>query len=165
MEELSGARKRAADAAMDARDRRERSGRTQGSRATRRDRAPQFLASSDDDMDDTAGGLLAGIKPRARRQYDERREIDDAEGAEEVSTLSILDSGLKSIYRKYPSKTWPISKPNPSRNGSLPQASERPLSNIFDSSLPRMWLTAKVYMASVSKYSANVCILVPHLVS
>lgn len=46
---------------------------------------PNFL-QSDDDMDDMDGnGLLAGTKRRARRQYDERKEMDDLEGVEDVS--------------------------------------------------------------------------------
>ena len=46
---------------------------------------PNFL-QSDDDMDDMDGhGLLAGTKRRARRQYDERKDMDDMEGVEDVS--------------------------------------------------------------------------------
>jgi len=36
----------------------------------------------DDVMD---GGLLSGMKRRTRRQYDERRDMDDMDGIEDVS--------------------------------------------------------------------------------
>ena len=74
---------------MAARDRREQGGR-RGQRAARRSRMPNFL-QSDDDMDDMDGhGLLAGTKRRARRQYDERKDMDDMEGIEDVSAICPL---------------------------------------------------------------------------
>jgi len=51
------------------------------------------MLSDDEDLeeeDDPAGGLLAGTKVRVRRQYDERRDRDDAEGIEDVSQAEIL---------------------------------------------------------------------------
>jgi DNA replication licensing factor MCM2 len=77
--------RRAAELALAQRDRQERGGR-RGARAARRSRAA-FLDDDDDmqDEDATAGGLLSGLKPRTRRQYDERRDIDDMEGVEDVS--------------------------------------------------------------------------------
>lgn len=54
---------------------------------------PGMLSDDDEDLeeeDDPAGGLLAGTKPRVRRQYDERRDRDDAEGIEDVSHSEIL---------------------------------------------------------------------------
>ena len=77
------AQRRAAEAKMTRRDRIERKGR--GGRAARRSRFPGFL-ESDDDMEDEDldGGILAGQKRRTRRQYDERRDMDDLEGVEDV---------------------------------------------------------------------------------
>ncbi|KZT67194.1 MCM-domain-containing protein [Daedalea quercina L-15889] len=82
---------------MAARDRREQGGR-KGQRAARRSRMPNFL-QSDDDMDDMDGhGLLAGTKRRARRQYDERKDIDDMEGIEdEIPLEQLSDIKAKSI--------------------------------------------------------------------
>lgn len=83
LDEMSIAQRRAAEAQMAARDRREQGGR-RGQRAARRSHMPNFL-QSDDDMDDVDGhGLLAGTKRRTRRQYDERVEMDDMEGVEDV---------------------------------------------------------------------------------
>ena len=36
----------------------------------------------DEDMDD--GGLLSQMKRRTRRQYDERKDMDDLDGVEDV---------------------------------------------------------------------------------
>ena len=62
-----------------------------GRRAAARRRAPGFILSDgEEDVDDdgTAGGILpVGIKHRTKKQYDERRHIDDAEGAEEEDEL------------------------------------------------------------------------------
>jgi DNA replication licensing factor MCM2 len=75
--------RRAAEASMNRRDRQSRTGR--GARAARRSR-PTFLESDDiEDDEDPNGGLLSGLKQRTRRQYDERRDIDDMEGIEDVS--------------------------------------------------------------------------------
>ena len=66
---------------------------------------PGMLSDDDEDLeeeDDPAGGLLAGTKPRVRRQYDERRDRDDAEGIEDVSRTEILTSiGLTVLSRKF----------------------------------------------------------------
>lgn len=73
---------------MARRDRADRK-RGRGIRAARRSRAPAFLQDDEDDEDDLDpnGGLLAGMKKRTRKQYDERRDIDDAEGADDVRIL------------------------------------------------------------------------------
>lgn len=71
--------RRDAEAAMARRDRGQASGRL-----GRRSKAPAFLLSSDDDM--AGDGLLDGIDSRRRRRhYDERRDVDDMEGEEDVS--------------------------------------------------------------------------------
>lgn len=80
---LSIAARRAAEAQMARRDRQERVG-GRGRRAARRSRAPAFLDSDDivdEDLDDVE---LARMKRRTRRQYDERRDIDDVDGIEDV---------------------------------------------------------------------------------
>jgi DNA replication licensing factor MCM2 len=78
--------RRAAELAMARRDRRDQGAR-RGARAARRDRG-RFLDFDDDgDMEDEDGpdaGLLSGLKPRARRAYDERPDIDDMQGNEDV---------------------------------------------------------------------------------
>lgn len=80
--DMTGAQRRAAEAAMARRDRASRGGR--GRRAAARIRAPGFLESDEDMLDDEAtGGLLAGLKRRTRREYDERRDVDDAAGIDE----------------------------------------------------------------------------------
>ncbi|KAH9924901.1 MCM-domain-containing protein [Fomitopsis serialis] len=97
LDEMSIAQRRAAEAQMAARDRREQGGR-RGQRAARRSHMPNFL-QSDDDMDDVDGhGLLAGTKRRTRRQYDERVEMDDMEGVEdEIPLEQLSDIKAKSI--------------------------------------------------------------------
>ena len=83
-DDLSAAARRAAEKEMERRDRR----RGRGARAARRSRAPAFLQDDDDDDDDDpSGGLLAGMKKRTRKQYDEREDIDDAEGADDVGAF------------------------------------------------------------------------------
>jgi len=81
--------RRAAEQAMDRRDRATGGGR--GRRAAARERMPFLLSDvmSEGDEDDGTGGLLAGMKPRVRKQYDERKDVDDAEGIEDVSLLFI----------------------------------------------------------------------------
>lgn len=82
-ETISADARRAAEAEMARRDRKSQ----RGDRAARRSRAPAFLQDDDDEEeDDSQGGLLAGMKKRTRRLYDERKEIDDAEGIEDVSS-------------------------------------------------------------------------------
>lgn len=93
-EDLDIGARREAEAAMARRDR--VAGRAGGRRAAARRRAPGFLPSDEDsDIDDrTAGGVLpAGIKRRARRHYDERREIDDAEGADDDDEIPLEHLG------------------------------------------------------------------------
>jgi DNA replication licensing factor MCM2 len=83
---MSAGARLAAERQMARRDRMEKAGR-KGGRAARRNRAPGFLMSDedDDDEDDPERRLLAGTRRRTRRHYDERRDVDDAEGAEDVS--------------------------------------------------------------------------------
>ncbi|KAL6308194.1 MCM2/3/5 family-domain-containing protein [Sparassis latifolia] len=93
-DEMSAAARRAAEAKM---DRRDAQGGRRGARAARRSRMPDFLQSDDLD-DDFDAGLLAGTKRRTRRQYDERKELDDMEGIEDELPLEQLsDIKTKSI--------------------------------------------------------------------
>lgn len=80
---MTAAQRRAAEATMERRDRRERRG-GQGGRAARRTRYPGFLESDDMEDEDAAGGLLSQMKRRTRRQYDERKDLDDMDGVEDV---------------------------------------------------------------------------------
>ncbi|TDL22611.1 MCM-domain-containing protein [Rickenella mellea] len=80
--------RRLAEANMAKRDRNERRGK-RGGRAANRTRAPDFLMS-DESEEDLGGGLLAGMKTRTRRQYDERVDIDDAVGIETEMPLEQL---------------------------------------------------------------------------
>ena len=82
---MTAAQRRAAEAQMSRRDRMERRG-GRGGRASRRTRFPGFLESDDMEDEDAAdGGLLSQMKRRTRRQYDERRDMDDLDGIEDVS--------------------------------------------------------------------------------
>ena len=73
------AARRAAEAKMAQRDRMERTGR-RGARAARRSRY-EFV----DAGDELDGGLdISTIPRRTRRQYDERRDMDDLDGIEDV---------------------------------------------------------------------------------
>ena len=83
-EAMTAAQRRAAEATMARRDRRQRRGGP-GERANRRTRYPGFLESDDMEDEDMAGGLLSQMKRRTRRQYDERKDMDDLEGVEDVS--------------------------------------------------------------------------------
>ncbi|KAF8897032.1 MCM2/3/5 family-domain-containing protein [Gymnopilus junonius] len=98
VEELSAAARRAAEASMARRDRAERGGR-RGQRAARRSHAPAFLdsdADMEDEGDDELG--LASMKARTRKQYDERRDADDLDGAEdEIPLEQLSDIKAKSI--------------------------------------------------------------------
>ncbi|KAF8532503.1 MCM2/3/5 family-domain-containing protein [Gautieria morchelliformis] len=89
--DMSAAARRAAEMEMSRRDRADRR-RGRGARAAKRSRAPAFLQDEDEDEDDVDpnGGLLAGMKKRTRKQYDERRDIDDAEGADDDVPLEHL---------------------------------------------------------------------------
>lgn len=85
---MSAAARRAAEAKMARRDRLERGGR-RGQRAARRSHMPNFLDSDEDEEEEESqGGLLSGMKRRARRQYDERKDLDDMEGVEDASFQS-----------------------------------------------------------------------------
>ncbi|KAJ3553567.1 hypothetical protein NM688_g3539 [Phlebia brevispora] len=91
---LTAAQRRAAETRMDRRDRLERQ---KGRRRTRR--YPGFM-ESDDDMEDEELGrdVLSAARRRARRQYDERRDIDDMEGIEdEIPLEQLSDIKAKSI--------------------------------------------------------------------
>jgi len=83
IEALPADARRAAERKMAARDRREMAGK-RGQRAARRSRAPAFFGEEDmdDEMEDDDG--LSRMKQRTRRQYDERRDIDDMDGLEDV---------------------------------------------------------------------------------
>lgn len=89
---MDAATRRAAENAMERRDR--AAGRGRGRRAAARERMPFILSDGmsegDPDDDDGTGGLLAGMKPRVRKQYDERKDNDDAEGIEDVSVAEYL---------------------------------------------------------------------------
>ncbi|KAG1716397.1 hypothetical protein ID866_749 [Astraeus odoratus] len=98
-EAMSAAARRSAEAKMDRRDRLERSGK-RGARAAARSRAPQFLQSDDMDNEDLLDeGLgVARMKRRTRRQYDERRDLDDMDGVEdEIPLEQLSDIKAKSI--------------------------------------------------------------------
>ena len=86
IDELTPEARRAAERKMTRRDQQERTGK-RGSRAARRSRMPAFLGSDgdldDDEMDDGLG--ISRMKRRTRRQYDERRDLDDLDGIEDVS--------------------------------------------------------------------------------
>jgi len=87
-ESMSVAARRAAEAKMRQRDRLERGGR-RGMRAANRSHAPTFFDSDDAGADDdNESGLLSGTRIRTRRQYDERRDVDDMEGIEDVCFTS-----------------------------------------------------------------------------
>ncbi|KIP06418.1 hypothetical protein PHLGIDRAFT_90875 [Phlebiopsis gigantea 11061_1 CR5-6] len=95
---MTAAQRRAAEALMNRRERTERRG-GRGGRASRRTRFPGFLESDDmEDEDADDGGLLSQMKRRTRRQYDERRDIDDLDGIEdEIPLEQLSDIKAKSI--------------------------------------------------------------------
>jgi DNA replication licensing factor MCM2 len=82
LEELSVTARRAAEAKMARRDRLERDGK-RGQRAAVRSRMPHFLDSDGPDEDDSMDELST-MRRRTRRQYDERRDMDEVEGIEDV---------------------------------------------------------------------------------
>ena len=87
---MSAEQRRAAERVMAQRDLRERSSR-RGARAAARSRGPDFLLSDGlEEEGDADGGLLSGMKQRTRRQYDERRDMDDLEGIDDVSLTLVL---------------------------------------------------------------------------
>ncbi|CAG8645726.1 5426_t:CDS:10, partial [Acaulospora colombiana] len=92
-EAMDPAARRAAEQAMERRDR--ATGRGPGRRAAARERMPFILSDGmseggDDEDMGLAGNLLAGMKPRVRKQYDERKDVDDAEGIEDTIPLEHL---------------------------------------------------------------------------
>lgn len=98
-DEMSVAARRAAEARMNRRDRLERAGK-QGTRAANRGRAPQFLEDDDMDDEDALGDDLGvgRMKRRTRRQYDERRDVDDVDGVDdEIPLEQLSDIKAKSI--------------------------------------------------------------------
>ncbi|KAI9510112.1 MCM-domain-containing protein [Russula earlei] len=97
-EPMSAATRRAAETKMRQRDRLERGAR-RGTRAANRSHAPTFFDSDDAGVeDDDESGLLSGTRTRTRRQYDERRDVDDMEGIEdEVPLEQLSDIKAKSI--------------------------------------------------------------------
>lgn len=99
---MTAAQRRAAEAKMERRDRMSRRG---GRRAARRSLYPGFMESDDEDDLNIGGDLLSNMKRRTRRQYDERKDIDDLDGVDDVSfyllliTVSVLTLRHR---RKYP---------------------------------------------------------------
>ena len=87
-DEMSAAARRAAEIQMARRDRLERAG-GRGRRAALRSHAPEFLGSADDMDDEDFDDLgISSMKRRTRKQYDERRDMDDLEGVENVSGMT-----------------------------------------------------------------------------
>ena len=85
---MTADQRRAAERAMAQRDLREHSGR-RGARAAARSRGPDFLLSDGlEEGEDIDGGLLSGMKRRTRRQYDERRDMDDMDGIDDVRVFA-----------------------------------------------------------------------------
>ena len=106
-EPLSAAARRAAEAKMRQRDRLEHGSR-RGMRAATRSHAPSFFDSDGPGTDDDdESGLLSGTRTRARRQYDERRDIDDMEGIEDVCSLFFCPYPLP-FFRLYLEKEVPL---------------------------------------------------------
>lgn len=99
-EDMTAAQRRAAEAKMERRDRTGRRGR----RAARRSLYPGFMESDEEDEGNIGGDLLSGMKRRTRRQYDERKDIDDMDGIEDVSCLITLHCDFSDLkgFRKYP---------------------------------------------------------------
>lgn len=83
---MTPAQRQAAEARMNRRDRLERQ---KGRRGARKSRYPGFM-ESDDDMEDEDLGAGILSKRRTRRQYDERRDIDDLEGVEDVRNARVF---------------------------------------------------------------------------
>ena len=135
-EPLSAATRRAAEAKMRQRDRMERGGR-RGMRAANRSHAPNFFDSDDASVgDDAESGLLSGTRTRARRQYDERRDVDDMEGIEDVRLFFFLLYVILLIRRsrRFRWNSSVISKRNRSSSGLLTIAFGGPSSSISVSS-------------------------------
>jgi hypothetical protein len=134
LEELSISARRAAEAKMARRDRMEKTGK-RGARAARRSRH-QFFDSDDagDEFDDGLG--ISSLPRRTRRQYDERRDIDDLDGVEDVN----CDSERACVYpehpccRKFLSSNSVTSKQSQLSNGSQAIVFAGPSYDIFGSS-------------------------------
>ena len=105
IEEMTAAQRRAAEATMARRDRLERGGRRR--RAAARGIMPDFLQSDDVEDDEGDGGLLSGMKRRTRKQYDERRDLDDMDGVEDVS--AILVDRWPTLTIVYAIRNYPMS--------------------------------------------------------
>ena len=87
-EGMTADQRRAAERTMVQRDLRERGSR-RGARAAARSRGPDFLLSDGlEEEDDMDGGLLSGMKRRTRRQYDERKDMDDMDGIDDVGPIA-----------------------------------------------------------------------------
>jgi hypothetical protein len=86
-QELSVSARRAAEAKMERRDRLEHAGK--GQRAARRSRAPRFLDSDEPEDEDAMQDELSLMKQRTRKQYDERLDVDEADGFEDVSNVNL----------------------------------------------------------------------------
>lgn len=101
LEEMTVAQRRAAEAKMARRDRMERRG---GRRAAKRSLYPGFMESDDEDDLNVGGDLLANMKRRTRRQYDERKDLDDLDGVEDVSDQlrASRSTLILARFRKYP---------------------------------------------------------------
>lgn len=93
---MSFGQRRAAEAEMARRDRLERGGR-RGQRAAMRSRMPNLLSDDEEDMGD--GLIPSGARRRARKTYEERRDIDDMEGVEDVCSLIVSIGLLLSALR------------------------------------------------------------------
>lgn len=137
-EDLSLGQRRAAEAAMARRDRLERGGNRRGQRAANRSRMPNLL--SDDDEDLGEGLIPSGARRRARRTYEERRDLDDMEGVEDVSPrleLSSSDQTLNSFsrVRNFRWSNSAISRRSLSWSGLRTIVFADPSSNISETSL------------------------------
>ncbi|KAK7692874.1 MCM DNA helicase complex subunit [Cerrena zonata] len=95
LEEMTAAQRRAAEAKMERRDRMSRRG---GRRAARRSLYPGFMESDEEDDLNIGGDLLSNMKRRTRRQYDERKDMDDMDGQDdEIPLEQLSDIKAKSI--------------------------------------------------------------------
>lgn len=81
-EAMTAAQRRAAEREIARRNQNMR-GRRGGGRAANRSIAPNLLGEDDDGDDDEVDGLVPIVKRRTRRDYDERRDIDDAAGMDD----------------------------------------------------------------------------------
>jgi hypothetical protein len=127
IDELTPDGRRAAERHMARRDRQERTGK-RGSRAARRSRMPAFLGSDadldeDEEMDDVLG--ISRMKRRTRRQYDERRDLDDLDGVEDVSRCLVFcpANHTQLVFRNFRLNNLVISKRSPSWSGLRMNAS------------------------------------------